>query len=143
MSDNTQKTWLTAGEAGRILHMSERQVNRYGSSDPPRLKTNRAGRRVLYLATDVYDLAEELRVDIKPAPARQALLPPEVVQHLQDQAEIMRQSGETQASIDRRLAEIERRLSEPSKPVIPQWIQVAIVVLVVLAVAILVKQFLP
>lgn len=141
MSDDTQKTWLTAGEAGRILHMSERQVNRYGSGDEPALRTNRAGRRVLYLAEDVYRLADELRVDIKPAPVRQALLPPEVVRHLQDQAELMRQSGETQASIDRRLAEIERRLSEPSKPAIPRWIQVAIVVLVVLAAAIAVRLF--
>src|SRR5689334_17433260 len=132
MSDDTSKTWLTAGEAGRILHMSERQVNRYGSADEPRLKTNRAGRRALYWASDVYELAEELRVDIKPAPARQALLPPEVVQHLQTQGEIMRQSGETQASIDRRLAEIERALAQPSAPVVPRWIQVAIIVLVVL-----------
>lgn len=138
MKDDTQKQWLTAGEAGRILHMSERQVNRYGSGDKPRLTTNRAGRRVLYLASDVYDLAEELRVDIRPAPQRStALMPPELVQYIQDQAELMRQQGETQASIDRRLAEIEQRLAQPSGLVVPLWLKVAIGVLVVLAVAIL------
>lgn len=138
MKDDTQKQWLTAGEAARILHMSERQVNRYGSGDKPRLTTNRAGRRVLYLASDVYDLAEELRVDIRPAPQRStALMPPELVQYIQDQAELMRQQGETQASIDRRLAEIEQRLAQPSGLVIPLWLKVAIGVLVVLAVAIL------
>ena len=144
MTDDTQKKWLTAGEAGRILHMSERQVNRYGAEpkDNPRLTTNRAGRRVLYLASDVYALADELRVDIRPAPQRTtALMPPEMIRHLQEQAEMMRAQGETQASIDRRLAEIERRLAQPSTPTIPRWIQVAIVLLVVLAVAILLALF--
>ena len=143
MKDDTQKQWLTAGEAGRILHMSERQVNRYGSGEKPRLTTNRAGRRVLYLASDVYDLAEELRVDIRPAPQKTtALMPPELVQYIQDQAEQMRQQGETQASIDRRLAEIEQRLAQPSGLVIPLWLKVAIGVLVVLAVAILIAVLL-
>ena len=143
MKDDTQKQWLTGGEAGRILHMSERQVNRYGSGEKPRLTTNRAGRRVLYLASDVYDLAEELRVDIRPAPQRStALMPPEMVQYIQDQAELMRQQGETQASIDRRLAEIEQRLAQPSGLVIPLWLKVAIGVLVVLAVAILIAVLL-
>ena len=143
MKDDTQIQWLTAGEAGRILHMSERQVNRYGSGEKPRLTTNRAGRRVLYLASDVYDLAEELRVDIRPAPQRTtALMPPELVQYIQDQAEQMRQQGETQASIDRRLAEIEQRLAQPSGLAIPLWLKVAIGVLVVLAVAILIAVLL-
>ena len=141
MSDDKQKQWLTAGEAGRILHMSERQVNRYGSGETPPLTTNRAGRRVLYLATDVYELADKLRVDIKPAPQKTALIPPEMVRYMQEQGDMMRHHGETQASIDRRLAEIESRLAQPPKLVIPVWIKVAIVVLVVLAVAILVAQF--
>ena len=140
MNDLTKKLWLTAGEAARILHMSERQVNRYGSGEAPRLTTNRAGRRVLYLASDVYELADELRVDIKPAPQKTALIPPEVVRYMQDQADMMRQQGETQASIDRRLAEIEQRISIVGTPVIPIWIQIAIIVLVVLAVAILIAQ---
>ena len=85
-------------EAGRILHLSERQVNRYGLDENPRLTTNRAGRRVLYLASDVYNLADELRGNIKRAPQRTALMPREPVCHLQEQAEMMRQSGATQAS---------------------------------------------
>jgi hypothetical protein len=147
MSDDKQKQWLTAGEASRILHMSERQVNRYGSEPKgnPRLRTNRAGRRVLYLAEDVYGLADELRVDIKPAPQQRstALMPPELMRYLQEQEAQMRRQGETQESIDRRLAEIERRLSEPPSPqpvpqvVIPTWLQAAIVVLVVLALVII------
>lgn len=148
MSDDKQKQWLTAGESARILHMSERQVNRYGSEPKgnPRLRTNRAGRRVLYLAEDVYSLADELRVDIRPVPQQRttALMPPEVMRYMQEQAEMMRQQGETQASIDRRLAEIERRLSEPTPPpapAIPLWIQVLLVVLVVLVVIILGLQF--
>lgn len=138
MKDDTQKQWLTAGEAGRILHMSERQVNRYGSGEKPRLTTNRAGRRVLYLASDVYDLAEELRVDIRPAPQKTtALMPPELVQYIQDQAEQMRQQGETQTSIDRRLAEIERQIADTSTAKLLRrvlWGLAIVGVLVVLAI---------
>jgi hypothetical protein len=139
---NDDKTWLTAGEAARILHMSERQVNRYGSGSDARLQTSRAGRRVLYLASDVYDLANELRVDIRPAPQRStAMIPPEMVRHMQEQAEQMRQQGETQASIDRRLAEIESQLSKPQVVEIPRWLTILVIVLVVLVILGIVLPF--
>jgi hypothetical protein len=131
------ENWLTAAEAARILHMSDRQVNRYGAEG--KIRTRRAGRRVLYLASDVGMLADELRVDIRPAPQRSsALLPPELVRHLQEQADLMRQQGETQASIDRRLAEIERQLQTLPRMVLPTWLIGLIAVLVVLSVIIVI-----
>jgi hypothetical protein len=134
---NNDEHWLTAGEAARLLHMSERQAHRYGQSG--RIRIRKAGRRVLYLASDVTSLADELRVDIKPAPAqRGALLPPEMVRYLQEQEERMRQQGETQATIDRRLEAIEQRLGQPQTAQIPLWLVIVLVVLVVLSVAIVV-----
>ena len=132
MTNNDQQ-WLTAGEAARILHLSERQVNRYGATG--QIKTRRAGRRVLYHPGDVTRLADELRVDIRPAPQRStAMISPELARYLQEQEAAMRQQGETQVSIDRRLAEIERRLQEPARLVLPTWLVALLAVLVVLLV---------
>lgn len=132
---NHDEQWLTAGEAARILHMSERQVNRYGTSGQIRIR--RAGRRVLYHPADVSRLADELRVDIRPAPQRTtAVMPPELVRYLQEQADLMRQQGETQATIDRRLEAIERRLAEPAQVTIGRRM-LTILVALVIAVAII------
>jgi hypothetical protein len=60
------ETWLTAAQAAKILRVTERQVNRYGADG--RLRTQRAGRRVSYLASDVARLADELQVDKRPLP---------------------------------------------------------------------------
>ncbi len=54
--------------------MTARAVNRYGNDG--RLQTRRAGRRVLYLRSDVEALAAELGVALRPAPRPRAELVP-------------------------------------------------------------------
>ncbi len=43
--------YISAPEAAEMLRVSARQVNRYGQAG--RIQTQRIGRRVLYLRTDV------------------------------------------------------------------------------------------
>lgn len=129
--------WLTAADAAKVLKVTTRQVHRY--AEHGQLVTRRAGRRVLFSAASVAQLADDLAVDIRPSAQRQELLPPEMVRYLQDQAELMRAQGETQQSIDRRLAEIERKLTQPARvPPIVIYLLVAIVVLVGIAILVLV-----
>jgi DNA-binding transcriptional MerR regulator len=129
--------WLTAADAAKVLKVTTRQVHRY--AEHGQLVTRRAGRRVLFSAASVAQLADDLAVDIRPSPQRQELLPPEMVRYLQEQAELMRQQGETQSSIDRRLAEIERKLSAPARvPPLVICLLAAIVLLVAVAIVVLV-----
>ncbi len=52
--------WLTVEQAGEILQLGPRMVNRYGNPPYNRLRTERRGRRVVYYRDDVMALAEEL-----------------------------------------------------------------------------------
>ncbi len=54
--------WLTVEQAGEILQLGPRMVNRYGNPPYNRLRTERRGRRVVYHRDDVMVLAEELEV---------------------------------------------------------------------------------
>lgn len=107
--------WLTAADAAKVLRVTPRQVHRYGEQG--QLVTRRAGRRTLFSAASVAKLADDLAVDIRPpAPQSRELIPPELVEYMQQQAELMRRQGETQASIDHRLAAIEQQVSKPPAP---------------------------
>ncbi len=128
--------WLTATDAAKVLRVTSRQVHRY--AEQGQLVTRRAGRRVLFSAASVAQLADDLAVDVRPASQSRELIAPEMVRYLQEQAELMRSQGETQQSIDRRLAEIERKLSAPAQfPPIILYLLVAIVVLVAIAVLVI------
>ncbi len=52
--------WLTVEQAGEILQLGPRMVNRYGNPPYNRLRTQRRGRRVVYHRDDVMVLADEL-----------------------------------------------------------------------------------
>ena len=137
MSD--EETWLTAADAGKILRVTSRQVHRYGEQG--QLVTRRAGRRVLFTAASVARLADDLAVDVRPATQTRELLPPEMIRYLQETGDMMRRQGESQASIDRRLAEIERKLDRPVEfPKIVIYLLIAVVVLVAVAVLVLLWQ---
>ena len=130
---NEQDTWLTAADAAKVLRVSQRQVHRYGEAR--QLVTRRAGRRTLFSAASVAQLADDLAVDIRPAAQSRELMTPELARYLTEQADLMRQQGETQASIDRRLAAIEQRLSTPPAAQLPRvviYLLIALVVLVAL-----------
>jgi hypothetical protein len=96
MSDPVK--WLTVSEAAAILRMTPRQVNRYGNTG--RIRTQRAGRRVLYHNIDVEQLADELRVDERPHAQPSSLAAP-----LASLADQLRDR-------DHQLAESQRRLEE-------------------------------
>jgi hypothetical protein len=66
MSSEVQDEWMPVEEAASLLHVTTRQVNRYGAGEAPKLRTKRVSRRVLYHRQDVFDLAQELNVDYKP-----------------------------------------------------------------------------
>jgi hypothetical protein len=124
------ETWLTAAQAAKILRVTERQVNRYGAEG--RLRTQRAGRRVSYLAADVARLADELQVDKRPLPVpRQhgdgSLISPQMARYIQEQSEAQRATAN-------RLEGIERRLSEPARLALPRWLIIGAAILVVLVV---------
>lgn len=54
--------WLTAADAAKVLKVTTRQVHRY--AEHGQLVTRRAGRRVLFSAASVAQLADDLAVDI-------------------------------------------------------------------------------
>lgn len=99
--------------------------------------TRRAGRRVLFSAASVAKLADDLAVDIRPSAQPRELMTPELARYLAEQADLMRQQGETQASIDRRLAAIEQRLSNPPAAQLPRVVIYLLVALVVLVAIVL------
>ena len=78
-----EERWIPVTEAAEILRMTPRQVNRYGNDN--RLRTKRAGRRILYAFSDVTRLADELQVDIRPLAPQSPLARPveEVRDYLQ------------------------------------------------------------
>ena len=129
----TEEIWLTAAQAAKILRVTERQVNRYGADG--RLRTQRAGRRVSYLASDVARLADELQVEKRPlALSRRqdsAAIPQEMIRYTQEQSEAQKQTAA-------RLEGIERKLAEPARLALPQWLIIGIVVVVVVLVVILI-----
>lgn len=131
-----QQTWLTAADAAQVLRVSTRQVHRYAETG--QLVTRRAGRRVLFSAASVAQLADDLAVDIRPAAQTRELMPPEMVRYLQEQGEMMRQQGETQATIDRRLAAIEAQMQQPLQTILPSWVVGLLIAIAVLLVAVLI-----
>lgn len=122
--NDKQQTWLTASDAAQVLKVSARQVHRY--AELGQLVTRRAGRRVLFSAESVAQLADQLQVDYRPAPP-----PPRDLAPLIDAIDQWR---ELDARRDERLDRIERKVSEPAVFAPPRWLVVtaAIVVLVVL-----------
>jgi len=97
MSDQ-QDDYMSAGEVAEYLGLSERQVNRYGAGERPKLRTERRGRRVFYHRMDVIDLGIQLGIN-KPRPTR----PPK--------AEVM-PIGEMLAYLRERDVALERREHE-------------------------------
>jgi hypothetical protein len=66
MEEEQEYQYIPVETAADLLKMSARMVNKYGNDG--RLRTKKAGRRVLYVREDVETLAEELAVDMRPPP---------------------------------------------------------------------------
>ena len=119
--------WLTADQASQVLKVVPRQVHRYGTSG--RIRTRKSGRRVLYNATDVARLADELQVDLRPVPRQTRDLEAldRAVSYIRDRDQ------EYIGRLDR----IEARLNQPApRPGVP-WVWLVAVVAVALGVAII------
>ena len=71
---NNDAEYIPVETAAEILRMTARAVNRYGNEG--RLQIRRAGRRVLYLRSDVESLAAELGVALRPSPRPRSELVP-------------------------------------------------------------------
>jgi len=69
--------YITVEAASAALNVTTRQVNRYGKGEPPKLRTQRAGKRLLYHADDVDALADELGTvrSVAPQGAKAELVP--------------------------------------------------------------------
>lgn len=130
MSD---ETWLTAADAAKILRVTERQVNRYGADG--RLRTQRTGRRVTYLASDVAHLADTLQVEKRPLLLSRKQdnpqVPQEMVRYVQEQSEAQRRTAD-------RLDSIERQMKEPARLALPRWLIIGAAVLVFVVIATLI-----
>ncbi len=130
MSD---ETWLTAADAAKILRVTERQVNRYGADG--RLRTQRTGRRVTYLASDVAHLADTLQVEKRPLLLSRKQdnpqIPQEMVRYVQEQSEAQKRTAD-------RLDSIERQMKEPARLALPRWLIIGAAVLVFVVIATLI-----
>lgn len=123
--------WLTAADAAKILRVSQRQVHRYG--EHKQLVTRRAGRRTLFSAASVAQLADDLAVDVcPPAPQARDLMTPELARYLTEQAELMRRQGESAERIEQRLAAIEQHVSRPAQAQFPPLVLALLLGLVAL-----------
>ncbi len=87
--------WISAEDAGRILRVSSRMVYRYGEGDAPKLRTMRAGRRILFNRADVLAYAEELGAENRPDPQTDIIRADELMRAIGSlQAELVRQAEE-------------------------------------------------
>lgn len=113
-SDNE---YMTVEEASTILGVVPRQVNRYGTTG--RIRTRRAGRRVLYFREDVLELAEELGAAHRPAPAPRPEIMPvgEMLNYLRDRD---RQLEGQQQQISMLLAKLAEAQAELGRRLLPQ-----------------------
>ena len=129
MNDDT--TWLTASDAAQLLRVTPRQVHRY--AEQGQLVTRRAGRRVLFDSASVAHLADELQVDVRPAPSqRNELMSPELARYLTEQRDIMQRQGESTERIERQLQALQEQAGKPVRLEVPKWLVALLVMFVAL-----------
>jgi regulator of replication initiation timing len=74
MTDHTE--YIPVEEAAALLRLSPRMVNNYGKPPYSRIKTKRAGRRILYSKLDVLALIEQLGTSNQAPESQKAQLVP-------------------------------------------------------------------
>ncbi len=101
--------YITVEDAADILRVVPRQVNRYGNGPDARLRTRKAGRRVLYHRGDVETLADDLGVINKPRaprPTAADLIPA---------GEVLQQWREREQEHDRRVDDLQAQLNAAAR----------------------------
>jgi hypothetical protein len=125
MSNGSREEWLPVEEAAAILHVTVRQVNRYGQGDEPKLRTRKAGQRTLYYRHDVEQFARERGAEYvpetEPKQPGAELMPPgemfDLIREMQDRLmAASRRVGELEGLLQMRLLpedaeELRRRLA--------------------------------
>ncbi|HSH82143.1 MAG TPA: hypothetical protein VLA19_26755 [Herpetosiphonaceae bacterium] len=109
--------WIGAEEAGRILRVSSRMVYRYGEGADAKVRTMRAGRRILFNRVDVLAYAEELGAENRPESQTDIIRADELMRVIgAQQAELVEKAetiGQLQARLEMRITpEEERALRE-------------------------------
>jgi len=114
---SSDDAYLTVEEAAALLGVVPRQVNRYGATG--RLRTKRAGRRVLYFRQEVLDLAEEIGANHRlPPPPKQEIMPVgEMLNYLRERD---RQLAEQQQQIAALLTHLAEAQAELGRRILPQ-----------------------
>ncbi len=95
--------YIGAEDAAHILRVSSRMVYRYAEGDRPKIRSQKAGRRVLFNHADVLAYAEEISAANKPAPTTDIIRAEEAMGLLRETA--------TRAELyARRIGELESQL---------------------------------
>lgn len=145
----TDRDWLTAAEAAKLLKMGDRQVHRYGVAG--KIQTRKSGRRILYQRDSILALADELQVDIRPQAISRQDATDQLISYIRDRRErdselldIQGRIEQNQERIERNQDHIAQRLDElevrltPRPQTGPNWMLIAAVIIIVLLVIILV-----
>ncbi len=115
--------WLTVEEAADRLQVSIRQANRYGNrsgnGDEPELRTQKAGKRTLYLREDVEALADKLGVAYKPRPPHEStalVQPSELLDYVRERDQRVEQMTQQLMAASHRIGELETLLQQRLLP---------------------------
>ncbi|MDP9310853.1 MAG: hypothetical protein M3R24_08160 [Chloroflexota bacterium] len=100
---------MTVEEAARVLNVTTRHMHRYGQGDPPKIRTQTAGRRTLFWRADVEQLAEEQHADLKPRGQMDVLPAGELF-------DLVRQQQDQLMLLSRRIGELEGQLAQRLLP---------------------------
>ncbi len=101
--------WITVEEAARLLNVTPRHMHRYGQGNPPKVRTQVAGRRTLFSRDDVERLADEQNADLKPRGHVDVLPAGELF-------DLVRQQQDQLMLLSRRIGELEGQLSQRLLP---------------------------
>ena len=111
--------WITVEDAAERLQVSTRQAHRYGQPPLSRIRTRKAGRRMLFHLGDVEELAAELNVEAKPAPRPKTELVPvgEMLTYIRERDQ---QLSETQERLNRAMLEVGRLQGQLEQRLLPE-----------------------
>ena len=114
-----EEHWLTVEEAANRLKLTTRATHRYG--EQKRVKTKRAGRRILFYGPDIDQLAEELGAANKPKPApkqpKTEMVPAgELLGYLREKDQQLAEQQQQISALLIRLAEKETELGQRLLP---------------------------
>ena len=149
MSNDTEKPWMTAREAAKLLRVTERMIGHYANDG--KLGTYREGRRVWYSREDVEKLAQTLRADLRPTQLTTQDVNSEMMRYVRNREEADRRISEAQQALregQQELTQGQREMLERLDRIERQvkqrwaWWQIALVVLAIVVVVFILARVL-